>query len=301
MLAARPRKRRGRWTELLFILPAVIVVGALLLYPVVTSVFYSFTSKHLIKQSWKFVGLSNYERVLGDREFFHAIFISVKWTALSLLGQLLVGFTSALALNRIRRGKGLFRTLLVVPWAFPSIVIALSWKWILNGVSGFLPHFLVQIGLFETPPQFFSSANLVFGTLVFINIWFGAPLIMVNVLSALQTVPRDQYEAAQIDGAGGWRSFVHITVPHIRVVVGLLVVLRTIWIFNNFDTIYLITGGGPAKLSETLPIYAYNVGWGLKQLGRSSAVTVLLLVFLLAICMVYFKLLNKWEKEGAEA
>lgn len=301
MRAGRPKSGRGRWGELLFILPAVIVVGALLLYPVATSVFYSFTSKHLIKQNWKFVGFSNYAKVLSDKDFFHSFFISIKWTALSLLGQLLVGFTAALALNRIRRAKGFFRTMLVVPWAFPSIVIALSWKWILNGVSGFLPNFLVQIGLFETPPQFFSSANLVFGTLAFINVWFGAPLIMVNVLSALQTVPRDQYEAAQIDGASGWQSFIHITVPHIRVVVGLLVVLRTIWIFNNFDTIYLITGGGPAKLSQTLPIYAYNVGWGLKQLGRSSAVTVLLLLFLLVICMVYFKLLNKWEKEGVEA
>ena len=159
----------------------------------------------------------------------------------------------------------------------------MSWKWILNGVSGFLPNFLVEIGLCETAPQFFSSAELVFGTLVFINIWFGAPLIMVNVLSALQTVPKDQYEAAQIDGANAWQSFIRITVPHIRVVVGLLVVLRTIWIFNNFDTIYLITGGGPANLSKTLPIYAYDVGWGLKQLGRSSAVTVLLL-FSFCLC-----------------
>ena len=122
---------------------------------------------------------------------------------------------------------------------------------------------------------------------------------MVNVLSALQTVPKDQYEAAQLDGASPWQSFVHITLPHIRVVVGLLVVLRTIWVFNNFDTIYLITGGGPANLPQTVPIYAYNVGWGLKQLGRSSAVTVLLLIFLLIVCMFYFKILDKWEKEGA--
>ena len=111
--------------------------------------------------------------------------------------------------------------------------------------------------------------------------------------------PKDQYEAAQLDGASPWQSFVHITLPHIRVVVGLLVVLRTIWVFNNFDTIYLITGGGPANLTQTVPIYAYNVGWGLKQLGRSSAVTVVLLIFLLIVCMFYFKILDKWEKEGA--
>lgn len=282
-----------------FIFPAILVVGVLLLYPVVTSVFYSFTSKHLIKASYKWVWLDNYKKVLSDPEFLSAFLTSIKWTVCSLLGQILVGFTAALALERIKRGKGVYRTLLIIPWAFPSIVIALSWKWILNGVYGFVPNLLVKLGICQTIPQFFSSAGMVFGTLVFINIWFGAPLIMVNVLSALQTVPKDQYEAAQIDGASPWQSFIHITLPHIRVVVGLLVVLRTIWVFNNFDTIYLITGGGPANLTMTVPIYAYNVGWGLKQLGVSSAVTVLLLIFLLLICRVYFHILDKWEREGA--
>ena len=289
----------SKLTSAAFILPAILVVGLLLLYPVATSIFYSFTSKHLIKAKWDYVGLKNYIKVLTDKEFLHAFLTSVKWTVCSLIGQIVVGFTAALALERIKRGRGIYRTILIIPWAFPSIVIALSWKWILNGMYGFVPNMLVKLGICDTIPQFFSSSELVFGTLVFINVWFGAPLIMVNVLSALQTVPKDQYEAAQLDGASGWQSFVHITLPHIRVVVGLLVVLRTIWVFNNFDTIYLITGGGPANLTMTVPIYAYNVGWGLKQLGVSSAVTVLLLIFLLLVCMVYFKILDKWEKEGA--
>lgn len=296
------KKKLLNWNRVsgfLFLLPALAVVAGLLLYPVLSSVFYSFTSKHLIKQNYKFVGIDNYIKILSDKEFIAAFLTSIKWTVFSLLGQILVGFTAALALNRIKKAQGLFRTALIIPWAFPSIVIALAWKWILSGVYGFLPNLLVQIGICQSTPQFLSNESLVFGTLVMINIWFGAPLIMVNVLSALQTVPRDQYEAAQIDGAAPWQSFLHITLPHIRVVVGLLVVLRTIWVFNNFDTIYLITGGGPANLTETVPIYAYNVGWGLKQLGRSSAVTVLLLLFLLAICLLYFKLLDKWDKEGA--
>ena len=163
----------------------------------------------------------------------------------------------------------------------------------------FLPHMLVDLGICDTLPQFLTSGNSAFWTLVFVNTWFGAPLIMVNVLSALQTVPKDQYEAAQIDGASSWESFLHITVPHIKTVVGLLVVLRTIWVFNSFDMIYLITGGGPGGTTETVPIYAYNVGWGLKQLGKSSAVTVLLLVFLLFVCSMYFRILNKWDKEEA--
>ena len=184
-----------------------------------------------------------------------------------------------------------------IRWAFPSIVIALSWKWILNGVSGFIPNILVQLGICNELPQFLSDNSFVFLTLIFINIWFGAPMIMVNVLSALQTIPQDQYEAAQIDGASKVQQFWYITVPHIKVVVGLLVVLRTIWVFNNFDIIYLLTGGGPANATTTMPIYAYNMGWNTKLLGRSSAVTMLLLAFLLLVCVIYFTIIGKWEKE----
>lgn len=285
------------WTRWLFVLPALIVVGALFLYPIFSSIYFSFTNKHLIKQSFKFVGFNNYAIVLGDPAFWNAFFNSLKWTIYSLFGQILVGFTAALALNRVRLGKSLYKTLLIIPWAFPSIVIAFAWTWILNGVYGFLPNILVEWGLVKEIPQFLTQKNLAFIVLVLINVWFGFPLIMVNVLSALQTVPQDQYEAARIDGATGWQSFIHITVPHIKLVMGLLVVLRTVWIFNNFDLIYLITGGGPAGTTATVPIYAYEMGWGTKLLGRSSAVTVLLFLFLILVCLLYFWRLNRWEKE----
>lgn len=284
----------ARW---IFVLPALLVVGALLIYPIFSSLYYSMTTKHLIRLTYDFIGLENYQEVLSDPNFYKAFLTSVLWTAGSLLGQLVIGFTAALAINRVKTGKGVYRTLMIIPWAFPSIVIALSWKWILNGVSGFVPNLLVQLGICSELPQFLSDSSLVFLTLIFINVWFGAPMIMVNVLSALQTIPQDQYEAVQIDGASKLQQFWFITVPHIKVVVGLLVVLRTIWVFNNFDIIYLLTGGGPANATTTVPIYAYNMGWSSKLLGRSSAVTMLLLAFLLLVCAVYFTIIGKWEKE----
>lgn len=290
-------KMRKNYTRWLFVLPAVIIVIALFVYPICSSIFYSFTNKNLIRTTYDFVGFKNYIEVLGDGEFWNAFINSLKWTIFSLLGQLLVGFTAALALNRVKHLKGVYKTLLIIPWAFPSIVIAFSWKWILNGVYGFLPNILVEWGLCDTAPQFLTDRTLAFIVLVFINIWFGAPMIMVNVLSALQTVPQDQYEAAEIDGARTWQSFLYITLPHIKVVMGLLVVLRTVWIFNNFDFIYLITGGGPAGSTQTVPVYAYDMGWGTKLLGKSSAVTVLLFLFLMAVCIVYFTVISHWEKE----
>ena len=291
------RKVKFDYARWIFVLPALLVVGILLVYPIFSSLYYSMTTKHLIKASYDFIGLENYKAVLSDSNFYKAFLTSILWTVGSLLGQLFIGFTAALAINRVKIGKGIYRTLMIIPWAFPSIVIALSWKWILKGVSGFLPNILVQLGISSELPQFLSDSSLVFLTLIFINVWFGAPMIMVNVLSALQTIPQDQYEAAQIDGASKFQQFWHITVPHIKVVVGLLVVLRTIWVFNNFDIIYLLTGGGPANATTTVPVYAYNMGWGTKLLGRSSAVTVLLLAFLLLVCLVYFTIIGKWEKE----
>lgn len=291
------RKVKADYARWVFVLPALIIVGVLLIYPIFSSLYYSMTTKHLIRPSYDFVGLANYQAVLSDPNFFKAFLTSIVWTICSLVGQLIIGFTSALAINRVKVGKSVYRTLMIIPWAFPSIVIALSWKWILNGVSGFLPNILVQLGICSELPQFLSDNSLVFLTLIFINVWFGAPMIMVNVLSALQTIPQDQYEAAQIDGASKLQQFWHITVPHIKIVVGLLVVLRTIWVFNNFDMIYLLTGGGPANATTTVPIYAYNMGWGTKMLGKSSAVTILLLAFLLLVCIVYFAIIGKWEKE----
>ncbi|MFQ1023280.1 carbohydrate ABC transporter permease [Avibacterium paragallinarum] len=289
------QKNYTRW---IFVLPAMIVVSVLFVYPFLSSIFYSFTNKNLIMSNWKFVGFDNYIAVINDPNFWLAFSHSILWTLFSLVGQVLVGFALAMALHRIRHLQWLYKILLIIPWAFPTIVIAFSWQWILNGVYGYLPNILVQLNLMEIAPHFLSDSTWAFVSLVFINVWFGAPLIMVNVLSALQTVPQEQYEAAKIDGANAWQVFRHITLPHIKVVIGLLVVLRTVWVFNNFDIIYLITGGGPANSTMTLPIYAYNMGWGTKMLGRSSAVTVLLFLFLLLVCFIYFKVISRWEKEG---
>ncbi len=289
--------KRKNYTRWFFVLPAIIVVGALFVYPIFSSVFFSFTNKNLIKPTYKFVGITNYINVLKDLNFWNAFFNSIKWTIFSLIGQLIVGFFAALALNKVKHLKGLYKTLLIIPWAFPSIVIAFSWTWILNGVYGILPNLLVKWGIFDSPPQFLTERTVAFVALVLINIWFGAPMIMVNILSALQTVPQDQYEAAKIDGATTLQSFLYITLPHIKLVTGLLVVLRTVWIFNNFDLIYLITGGGPAGSTQTVPVYAYEMGWGTKLLGKSSAVTVLLFAFLMFVCISYFTIMSKWEKE----
>ena len=283
--------------NLVFVLPAMLIVFLLLVYPIISSVYFSFTSKNLIRPYYKWIWFDNFKFVLTNPEFYHAFLTSIKWTVLSMTGQLLVGFIAALSLNRIPKFSGFYRTLLIIPWAFPAIVIAFSWKWILNDVYGFIPNLLTQLHITKENINFLADPKTAFWIVLFINIWFGAPLFMVNILAALKTIPREQYEAAIVDGASSFQVFRYITIRHIRGVIGLLVVLRTIWVFNNFDLLYLLTGGGPSDLTTTLPIYAYKTGWNLKRLGTASAVTILLLLFLMAVCFGYFKLLNRWERE----
>ena len=283
--------------NLVFVLPAMLIVFLLLVYPIFYSIYFSFTSKNLIRPYYKWIWFDNFKFVLTNPEFYRAFLNSIKWTILSITGQLLVGFIAALSLNKIPKFSGFYRTLLIIPWAFPAIVIAFSWKWILNDVYGFIPNLLTQLHITKENINFLADPKTAFWIVLFINIWFGAPLFMVNILAALKTIPREQYEAAIVDGASSFQVFRYITIRHIRGVIGLLVVLRTIWVFNNFDLLYLLTGGGPSDLTTTLPIYAYKTGWNLKRLGTASAVTILLLLFLMAVCFGYFKLLNRWERE----
>ncbi len=260
---------------------------------------YSFTNKTMTKTTFKVIGLTNYINVLKDPAFFAAFGHSLLWTAGSVLGQVIVGFVGALSLNRIKNKKvqNAFRICAIIPWAFPAIATAMVWKWMLNGIYGFIPTVLMNLGITGDMPQFLSTSRLAMPTLIFINIWFGAPMILVNVFAALQTIPQDQYEAAQIDGATSRQSFVYITAPHIRTVVGLLVVLRTVWVFNNFDMIYMITAGGPAGASSTMPLYIYDTGWTGMMVGKASAASMLLLMFLILLCILYFLVINRWEKE----
>lgn len=286
-------------TRWFFVLPAMAMVICLLIYPLLSTLVYSFTNKTMTKTTFKVIGLTNYINVLKDPAFFAAFGHSLLWTAGSVLGQVIVGFVGALSLNRIKNKKvqNVFRICAIIPWAFPAIATAMVWKWMLNGIYGFIPTVLMNLGITDYMLQFLSTSQLAMPTLIFINIWFGAPMILVNVFAALQTIPQDQYEAAQIDGATSRQSFLYITAPHIRTVVGLLVVLRTVWIFNNFDMIYMITAGGPAGASSTMPLYIYDTGWTGMMVGKASAASMLLLMFLILLCILYFLVINRWERE----
>ncbi len=274
----------------LFMLPVLLLVAYLLIYPVVTSLYISLTDRNLLRQGYAFVGLDNYRQVLADRELWEALANTGVWTVGSLTFQLLLGLVGALLLNRRMTLQWLWRMLIIVPWAFPPIVIAFTWQWILNDLYGVLNYVLMALHLVDVPLLFLASRSLAMPTVIGVNTWFGFPFFLLAILAALQGIPETEYEAARIEGANAWQIFCHVIFPRIRFTLGIILVLRTMWVVNSFDFIFLLTGGGPGTTTETLPVFAYFTGWRRYFLGRASAICVILLGILVLSSWFYFRL-----------
>ena len=305
-MGAKPKKNGSisyaKWGYI-FIAPFFLIFAVFQLIPLGSTIYYSFFEYYrsgLKIIGPNFVGLKNYITLFATdlpKYFGNTLILWI----IGFIPQIAISLLLAAWFTDLRlklKGQTFFKTVIYMPNLIMASAFAMLF-FALFSDNGPVNAVLQSMGWIKEPISFLNTVWGNRGLIGLMNflMWFGNTTIML--MAAIMGVDPGLYEAAQLDGASPWQSFVHITLPHIRVVVGLLVVLRTIWVFNNFDTIYLITGGGPANLTQTVPIYAYNVGWGLKQLGRSSAVTVLLLIFLLIVCMFYFKILDKWEKEGA--
>ncbi|MDF2809638.1 MAG: hypothetical protein K0S56_669 [Microvirga sp.] len=283
---------------ILFLIPGLACLSAVILYPVAYNAVVGFTDASLMFPGWRYVGVSNFEATLVDPLFWRSVSNTLVWTVFSVAGQLLLGLLAALALEQVTVGRTTLRLALIVPWAFPSIVMAFAWRYMLDPLYGVMNFVLMSVGLIDSPQQWLGSPDFAMPTVILMNIWFGFPFMMVAIVAGLQTIPRELYESADIDGAGSWQKFRYVTLPALWRVIATLVVLRTIWVFNNFDFIFLTTGGGPVDATTTLPIYAYNVGWQQYDLGRMAAVALIMMVILGLILAVYFRLLNIGAKSG---
>ena len=275
-----------------FLVPGMLWMFGLLAYPVAMNLWQSFTNKNLQFADSKFVGLENYAWVLQDPTFWAAGANSLVWTVTSVAGQLLIGLVGALALERVARGRTLYRVLLIVPWTFSSVVMAAVWRLMLDALYGIINGYLTFAQLIDEPISWFGNAKTALGSAIVVNIWFGVPFMLLALVAGLQTIPKDLYEAASVDGAAYWKQVRHITLPGLAPVISTLVVLRTIWVVNNFDIVFLTSGGGPSNSSLTLPVYAYQVGWANFQVGRMAAISVILTIILLLLALIYFKFVD---------
>lgn len=274
-----------------FILPALVVMLLLIVYPLVNGFVLSVFDTNLVNR-WKFVGAKYFVETLTQAAFWQRIGTTFLYAGSVVIGNLAVGTSLALLLNREFRMRTLFRAILILPWLFPEVVVALIWKWIFNPLYGPLNHLLALAGYTGAPIQWLETPRGALASVIFASIWKGYPLVMIMVLAGLQAIPRERYEAAELDGAGRFSSFRYITLPGLRPVLIIVVILETIWYFKQFTIPWVMTAGGPVSATRLISIDIYRAAFESFQFGRAAAIAVLVFVICLAITIVYRKAIS---------
>lgn len=250
--------------------PALFVVAAVLVFPLLYTFYMGFAEKTLGREIGGF-GLQNYKAILSEGRFFSSLAKSFVFTITAVFAKLVVGLILALVLNRSFRGRNLFRAYFFLPWAIPWFTVAILFLWLYR-LTGGLNTMLGTLGVY---PIFWLGPDLALVSGIIANIWKGFPFFMVSLLAGLQTIPRELYEAAQVDGATGFQQFLYITLPGLRNVILIVCTLSTLWTFGLFELLYIMTGGGPGDASKVLPLLIYETGISMYQYGKAAAMAVL--------------------------
>ena len=300
MQAARPlRKRLADASEpYLYSAPALILIIAVMLVPLVFGISYAFRDIQLLNPfSGGFIGLDHFRALGQDEAFFRALRNTLWWTGASVFLQFVFGLILALLLDKPFAGRGLAQALCFLPWAVPSFLAGLNWAWLFNPVIGPLPHWMHALGMLDAPNNILSDPQLAMWGPIIANVWWGIPFFAITLLAALQAIPRDLYEAASIDGAGPVQRFVSITLPFLAPTIAITILLRTVWISNFADLIVVMTNGGPADRTQIVASYIFTQAFKRLDFGYASAIALVLLVLLLAysllIVLLRQTLLNK--------
>lgn len=270
--------------------PAVLATVIVVFYPMVQAVITSLYNNILWKpRGVKFIGLDNYIAIWHDPVFWASLGRTAIWIGLTVPLQLLLGLVTALLLNQTFRWRGLARSLILIPWALPSVVIGLMWSWIYNPQVGLLNDLMLRLGLLQTAMPWLANPSTSLYAIIAALVWQGFPFFAIMILAGLQTIPHSLYEAADIDGASDWQQFWHITMPALKAVLVTAVMLRIIWVANSIDVIYVMTGGGPGYATHTLPLYALKRTYASMDFGYGSALAVSFSLLLLGLIYLYLR------------
>jgi ABC-type sugar transport system permease subunit len=280
--AASGDRRRYDLLPYALFLPSLALILLINAYPFLTGFLYSLRDGTLLKTG-DFVGLANYAALLRMEDFQYSLQFSALFALCNVVGSYVIGLGLALLLNQDMPGRGFFRVALLLPWIIPSIVSIVSWRWMIADQNGL---FNQALGLLNLGPIYFlGSSDTAIFSVIMIKIWRSFPFMMVSCLAALQSIDRDLYEAAEIDGAGRWQSFRDITLPQIAGISVVMWVLMTIWSVNDFETPWLLTQGGPSNATENLIILAYKYTFTRNDVGIGSAIAVVSLIILMALAI----------------
>ncbi len=287
------RPWRQQTAGILTISPALALILALIVYPVAYSIWLSLLEKHSFFPQERFIGLENYIYLLRDEEFWTSFWLGVVYSFWTILFQLILGVAAALILNESFVGRGLVRGIVLFPYMIPTIVAVILWKWLLNDTYGVVNYWLFALGIVRDPISFLGTDHIMLSTIV-MSVWQFFPFVLLSVLARLQTIPEELYEAAKVDGASALRRFTNVTLPQIRGILFVVILLRSIWMFTKFDTVWLMgEGAGAGRFIRTLPVYAYMRTLTYYQAGLGAAIAVIMFAILVVTTAIYFGLFRE--------
>jgi ABC-type sugar transport system permease subunit len=299
-LLARARIARSNrawpesWVAAAFVAPAALIIVLIVLVPLGRALWMSLFNIQLTRPGVEpFVGLGNYIDQLASGNFWGSVGRALFFTVVSTALELLLGLALALLMDQPLRGRWLLRTIIILPWALPTIVNALMWRWIDNAEYGSLNALLTQTGIISHYQPWLSNSDTAMWMVILADVWKLTPLVAILLLAGLQSVDREVVEVARVDGAGSWQTFRLILLPLITPVILIVLVLRTMEAFKVFDLIWIMTHGGPANSTQSVAIYAYQTAYQGFDFGRGAALGYLIALVIMVLAALYLRLLGR--------
>lgn len=293
------KKEKFNFAPYILILPACLLMGLIMIYPLGKVFYLSFQHYNPTKPFTNgFAGLDNFITIFTKKEFYNALGVSAKFVACEVVLQLIFGMIVALILNQKFKGRGFFRALTFIPWALSGVLTAVLWSIMFNQHFGVLGDLLAKLGIIKDPIAWLANTKFVLGSVIVAELWRGIPFFAISLLAAMQGLPDDIYEAARVDGSTKLQTFRFITLPMLKNTIVLTTLLRTIWEFNSVDLIYSLTGGGPVGKTTTLSMLIANQAIKTSNYGYGSALSVVSFAILAVIAVIYMKLSGFGKEEA---
>lgn len=275
--------------KFLFLVPGLIIIIGILLFPLIDAIRVSFTDLSLFGMTGKFVGFKNYISIFRSKTYQIVLFNTLVISGVSVALEFIIGLGLAILLNRKFRASSFIRGLIIIPWLVPFVVVGVLWKWMLDTDIGIVNYLLTSLKLVSTSLPWISNSLLSKISVILAFVWTGTPFIMIVMLAGLQSIPQEIGEAAAIDGAGRLAVFRFITLPYLYSLIAIVILLSTVYIFQNFAVIYMLTGGGPGNATEILSLHVYNTAFHTGQLGKACAIGVTWMLLSLVFSALYVR------------
>jgi multiple sugar transport system permease protein len=286
-----------RALSVLMILPAALLVFVFAIFPMLQGLYASFFQIEAATLEMQFNGLENYHWLVTQSLFWKSLLRSIYWVVGTTVAQLVLGVSISLLIHQELRGRNIARGMVLFPYLMPAVVIALTWRFMLDPTMGVFNRMLMDFGLIQRPIAFLANRRTALLFVIIAGVWKYTPFIVMMCLARLQVIPIELEEAARIDGAGAWQVFRHITLPWLMPVLIVTLLLRTIWTFRQFDIVYLFTFGGPLFGTTTLPVLVRYLAFDAQRIGPAAATATLMLAMLLLMSWGYFTLYARAERE----